>query len=101
MRTAWLVPVLAACSTSPASVATGELGPWQTAASLPTPRANHCSTAVEDWVLVIGGNYMGADGFVKTDEIHAARVAPDGSLGAWQLAGHTPSPVTECNATSD
>jgi hypothetical protein len=50
---------------------------------------------------VIGGNHMEASGFVKTDEIHAARLAADGTLGPWHVAGHTPSPVSECTATSD
>jgi hypothetical protein len=99
--------VLDAACTEPASVeplpnlATGELGAWQTAPALPTPRANHCSAAIDDWILVIGGNFKQGESFVKTDEIHAARLADDGMLGPWQLAGRTPSPVTECSATSD
>ncbi|HUS28693.1 MAG TPA: kelch repeat-containing protein, partial [Kofleriaceae bacterium] len=96
-----LVLPLLACTSSSSTVATGELGEWHVAAAMPTPRANHCSAAIGDWVLVIGGNYMASDGFVKTDEIHAAKLSPDGTLGNWQLAGRTPSPVTECNATSD
>jgi hypothetical protein len=103
MRIAVIALPLLACtsSSSPAPVATGELGDWQVAPEMPTPRANHCSAAIGDWVLVIGGNYMANGGFVKTDEIHAAQLAPDGTLGPWHVAGHTPSPVTECNATSD
>ena len=86
----------------PASVATGQLGAWEmTAPQLPTARANHCSAVIEDWLLVIGGNRkVGAD-FVKTDEIHGMQVHADGTFGAWQLLGHTPSAVTECNATGD
>ena len=94
------IPLLACTSSSP-SIATGELGEWHVAPEMPTPRANHCSTSIGDWVLVIGGNYMTNGGFVKTDEIHAAKLAADGTLGSWQLAGRTASPVTECNATSD
>jgi len=85
----------------PTAVATGELGDWQPGPPLPTPRANHCSAAIDDWILVIGGNHQSGSDFVKTDEIHAAQLAPDGTLGPWQLAGHTPSPVSECTATSD
>ena len=100
-----LVPVVG-CATEPAdpiipSSATGELAAWQSVAPLPVARANHCSTGIGDWLLVIGGNHKEAAGFVKTAEIHAARLAPDGTLGAWQLAGTAPSPVTECSATSD
>jgi hypothetical protein len=67
---------------------------------MPTARANHCSTAVGDWLVVIGGNREVAGSFVKTDEIHAAKLT-NGVLGDWVLAGHTASPVTECEAASD
>ena len=70
------------------------------AAALPLARANHCSAVVEDTLLVIGGNRKVGDSFVKTDEIHAGRIAADGTI-TWTLAGKTPSPVTECTATSD
>ncbi|MBA3455589.1 MAG: hypothetical protein H0T42_21020 [Deltaproteobacteria bacterium] len=83
------------------SSATGELAIWQSVAPLPVARANHCSAAVGDWLLVIGGNHKEGSGFVKTAEIHAARVSADGTVGAWQLAGMAPSPLTECSATSD
>ncbi|MBA2541952.1 MAG: hypothetical protein H0V17_20070 [Deltaproteobacteria bacterium] len=101
MRIAPIV-LLTACTTEvPTSVATGQLEAWTAGPSLPTPRANHCSAAIGDWVVVIGGNYKQANGeFTKTDEIHAAKLT-GGALGAWQLAGHTASPVTECSATSD
>ena len=95
--------VLAACSSSPvpADVATGELGAWQMGPALPTPRANHCAAVIGDWLLVIGGNHATAGGFAATDEIHAAQLQPDGTLGAWQLAGKLPSPASECTAASD
>jgi len=83
------------------TVATGELDAWQTAAALPTARANHCAAAIDDWILVIGGNHEQGEGFVKTDEIHAAQLSSDGTLGPWQLAGRTPSPVSECSAAGD
>jgi hypothetical protein len=87
----------------PTTVADGTLTAWRAQAAMPTPRANHCSAYVDGWVVVIGGNFRpaGSSDFVKTDEIHAARVDADGVLGAWHLAGHTPSPVTECTAMAD
>ena len=101
MRTALLIVLVGCAAEEPTKVATGELEAWTAATALPTPRANHCSAAIGDWVVVIGGNYKQANGeFTKTDEIHAAKLT-DGALGAWQLAGHTASPVTECSATSD
>lgn len=101
MRTAIAMVWLTACAGEPVSVATGQLEAWTAGPALPTPRANHCSAAIGDWVLAIGGNFKQPSGeFAKTDEIHAARVT-DGVLGPWQLAGHTASPVTECSATSD
>jgi hypothetical protein len=100
MRILLLLIFVACTQGMPPSVATGELGTWQTGPALPTPRANHCSAVIDDWVLVIGGNHAGGTGFVTTAEIHAAQLR-DGALGNWQLAGMMPSPVTECTATSD
>ena len=97
MRCALLL--LVGCGTS-SPVATGQVGDWAMGPPLPTARANHCSTAVGDWLVVIGGNREVAGSFVKTDEIHAAKLT-NGVLGDWVLAGHTASPVTECEATSD
>jgi len=99
--------VLLGCSTDPlpaedVHVATGQLDAWQmTAPALPTARANHCSAVIDDWVLAIGGNRKQGDVFVKTDEIHGMQVHADGTFGAWQLVGRTPSPVTECSATTE
>ena len=76
--------------------ANGTVGPWRTVAPMPTPRANHCSVAIGKWLLVIGGNHRTDTGFESLDEVHAAHVNPDGTLGDWVLAGHTPSPVFEC-----
>jgi hypothetical protein len=106
LRRLLVVIPLVGCATEPAEPviprsATGELAVWQSVAPLPVARANHCSTAIGDWLLVIGGNHKEGAGFVKTAEIHAAQLAPDGTLGPWQLAGMAPSPVTECTATSD
>ena len=100
MRLAWFF-VVAACTTPPLpDAATGELGAWQMGPALPQQIANHCSAVIEDWVLVIGGTYSTPQGFAKTDLIQAAQLV-DGVLGPWHLAGHTPSPVSECTATSD
>lgn len=90
-----------ACANSPSqSLATGEVGTWELAEALPTARANHCSAAIGDWVVVVGGNRMADGAFAATDEIHAARMV-DGVLGPWQLAGRMPSAVTECAAATD
>ena len=97
--------LLTACSSMtmgpPPDVATGDVASWATGPDLPVPRANHCSAAIGDWVLVIGGNHAEGSGFAKTDEIDAAELGADGALGPWQVAGHTASPVSECTATSD
>lgn len=109
MRRALVLLSLLGCATDPAvpgdlaptSVATGELSSWEEAAPpLPTARANHCSAVIDDWIIVIGGNHKQGAEFVKTDEIHGLQVHPDGTFGAWQLLGRTPSAVTECNAAA-
>lgn len=83
--------------------ATGALGEWQTLAPMPTPRGNHCAVVANGFLVVIGGNYKpkGAKDFVATADVHVAPIAADGSLGAWSLAGKTPSPVNSCTAASD
>lgn len=83
--------------------ANGTLGEWQSMPELPTPRGNHCAVAAGGWLVVIGGNYKpgGASEFVTTDEVHAARIEADGSIGEWKLAGRTPSPVSSCTAASE
>ncbi len=96
-----LLLLLTACASRPPDVATGVVGDWLAGPALPTPRANHCGAVIDDWVLAIGGNYNPGSGFVATDEIAAAQLADDGTLGPWHVAGHTHSPVSECNATSD
>jgi len=91
---------------APASVgphANGTLADWQSLGEMPTPRGNLCAVAANNWLVVIGGNYKpkGKSDFVTTAEIHAARLNPDGTVGAWQLAGKTPSPVSSCTAAAD
>lgn len=83
--------------------ANGTLGEWQSLPELPTPRGNHCAVAANGWLVVIGGNYKpkGAADFVTTDEIHAAKLEADGTIGEWKLAGKTPSPVSSCTAATD
>ncbi len=78
--------------------ANGTLDAWQTLAPLPHARANFCATVVGSYVVAIGGNYPDDGGFTKLDEIDVARFHDDGSLDAWQVAGHAPSPLTECTA---
>jgi hypothetical protein len=78
--------------------ANGTVGAWQTLAPLPHARANFCATVVGEFIVAIGGNYPADGNFTKLDEIDVARFHADGSLDAWQVAGHAPSPVTECTA---
>lgn len=80
--------------------ANGTVGAWQTLATMPHARANFCATVVGEFVVAIGGNYPADGNFTKLDEIDVARFHADGSLDAWQVAGHTPSPVTECTAAA-
>jgi hypothetical protein len=82
--------------------ANGTVSAWVLAVQMPLPRANHCSAVVGDRLVVIGGSYRdsSAGSFVKTALVHVADVHEDGSLGGWNEAGTTPSPVTECSATA-
>ena len=84
----------------PATHANGTLSAWQTLASMPLPRANHCSVTIGSWLVVIGGNYAAEGGFVTTDTVHVASIQSGGTIGAWSQAGATPSPVYECTAVS-
>jgi hypothetical protein len=86
----------------PASVANGTIDGWQTQGALPTPRGNHCSVAVNGWLVVIGGNYepKGATMFEDLDDVIVAKASDDGTLGPWTLAGHTPSKVNSCTVTA-
>ena len=96
-----LFVVFAAC-TSQSPTATGQLDAWQPGPALPVARANHCAVAIDNWLLVIGGNHAdGSGGFVTTDEIDAAQVSADGTLGDWQVAGHLPSAASEPTCTTD
>lgn len=86
-----------------ATRADGRLASWTTSAPMPTPRANHCSVVANGFLVVIGGNYKpaGKTDFVNIADVHVARIAADGSLGDWKVAGRTPSPVNSCTAASD
>jgi Kelch motif len=97
----------AACSSrspsaSPTAVANGTLGAWRRLSPMPEPRANHCSVAANGYLVVIGGNHAVGDSgaFVNLDEVDVAKLNADGTLGAWQVAGKTPSPVSDCTATA-
>lgn len=94
------VPDAASDASTDAAVARadGTVGAWQTLAPLPHARANFCAAVVGSYVVAIGGNYPDEGGFTKLDEIDVARFHDDGSLDAWQVAGHAPSPLTECTA---
>jgi hypothetical protein len=81
--------------------ANGTVSAWQTLAPMPHRRANFCAAVVGEYVVAIGGNYPDDGGFTKLDEIDVARFHDDGSLDPWVVAGHAPSPVTECTATGD
>jgi hypothetical protein len=70
---------------------------------MPKPRANHCVVATSGYLVVIGGNYSqdptsANPTFTNLDEIDTAKINADGSLGTWQVAGTTPSPVNSCTA---
>lgn len=112
-RLSILLLLLAACDTSSTASdagsdaseagtphANGTVGAWQTLAPLPHARANFCATVVGSFIVTIGGNYPDEGGFTKLDEIDVARFHDDGSLDAWQVAGHAPSPLTECTAAA-
>ena len=81
--------------------ANGTLSAWQATTPLPHARANFCAAVVGSYVVAIGGNYPDEGGFTKLDEILAARFHDDGTLDPWTVAGHAPSPVTECTAAGD
>jgi hypothetical protein len=82
--------------------ANGSLGAWQSLTPMPLPRANHCAVAAAGYLVVIGGNYEpdGGTSFVDIDSVHVAPLHTDGSIGAWSLAGTTPSPVSGCTAAA-
>jgi hypothetical protein len=91
---------------APAAVptrATGEVAEWQTLEPMPTPRANHCSVAANGYLVVIGGNEKptGQTSFVDLDDVLVSKIAADGSLGAWKVAGHTPGTLNSCTAAAD
>jgi hypothetical protein len=111
MRFAWVV-LVAACSSmselppvdagvpdaGPVSKADGTVTAWDTLAPLPVPRANHCAVAWGDRLIIAGGNDKpsGSSSFVSLDDVLAASVAEDGTLGPWTVIGHLPSPGTAC-----
>ncbi|MBX3188829.1 MAG: hypothetical protein KF819_17555 [Labilithrix sp.] len=89
-------------SAPPASRATGEIAAWETEAPMPVARGNHCVVAANGFLVVVGGNHKpkGASAFETVADVHVARIANDGSLGAWTLAGKAPSPVASCTAAA-
>ena len=87
----------------PVTRANGQLTAWSTGPAMPVARANHCSVVANGYLVVIGGNYKpkGATDFKNLADVHVARIAADGSLGEWKLAGSAPSAVNSCTAASD
>jgi hypothetical protein len=78
--------------------ADGMLEAWATVTPLPVARANHCAVALQGRLVVAGGNYKpdGGTDFVTLGDVQAATVAPDGTLGNWQVIGNLPSPGISC-----
>jgi hypothetical protein len=97
------LPSSAGAPVAPVSHATGALSGWLPLTDMTTPRANHCSVALGDWLVVIGGNYKpaGKKDFVNNDDVLVAKIAADGTIGDWHVAGTTPSPVNSCTAAAD
>jgi hypothetical protein len=98
-------PSVDADSGPPATHANGTVGAWVTSAPMPKPRANHCVVATAGYLVVIGGNYSqdptaASPVFTNLDEVDTAKINDDGSLGAWEVAGTTPSPVNSCTAAA-
>ncbi len=89
----------------PKTAANGTVGEWSSGPAMPKPRANHCVVATQGFLIVIGGNYS-ADPtaqnpvFTDLDEVDAAPIAENGTLGDWKKIGTTPSPVNSCTAAS-
>jgi hypothetical protein len=58
---------------SSSSSATGTIGNWVAGPPLPTLRANHCSVAIDNWILAIGGNDADGTDFVRARRRRYAR----------------------------
>lgn len=96
-------PAAPPASATPLGKTNGTLGDWQTLAAMPLPRANHCATFANGYLVVIGGNYKpkGSSNFKSIADVHVAKVNDDGSLGEWKVGGTLPSAVNSCTAASD
>ena len=74
--------------------ADGALGAWEAAGSLPTPRGG-TSVAVVNGVAVLTGGQITTDTSMRSlkriDEVYTARIADDGTLGAWAAAPALPA----------
>jgi hypothetical protein len=86
------VPALAHAQTTPTATAQPLTIAWQDGPQLITARDHHSTFLVQrpdaNYLYVVAGtNYV--DFF---DSIERARINADGSLGAWELAGKTPTP---------
>jgi N-acetylneuraminic acid mutarotase len=69
--------------------ANGTLGTWESAGTLPTPRAGISVAVGGDVAVLTAGQFQGLK---KTAESYTARVRPNGTLGPWQAAPTLPSP---------
>src|SRR5688500_16241860 len=96
---------LAACGAGKTAfvsgTANGTLGSWSATTSLPHGLANHCAVTIGDRVVVAGGNWKPGDAFEDVDEIWAAPVKDDGTLGAWELVGSLPSAASAVTCAAD
>ncbi len=70
----------------------GTLGAWQAMTPLPEPISHHASFVHEGWLFVAGG--LGGDPFNSHDmprlTVYRARIADDGTLGAWEPVNQLP-----------
>lgn len=65
----------------------GEIGEWRVTTPLPGPLRNHALVAHRDWLYCVGG----FDGSTFRAEVLAARIGPNGSVGAWRNVASLPS----------
>ena len=61
----------------------GALADWRETTPLPLPLHEHASAAANDRLLVLGGH----DGNMERDDLYAADILQDGTLGNWETLG--------------
>lgn len=78
--------------------ADGTIGPWSTTTPLPNPLSNHAASFADGRVIVSGG----WTGVSPTQDVVAASVNPDQSLGPWSALGKLPDQLyLHAQAVSD